>query len=451
MTARFLLSFFISFVLAFTLLTCSTLNPRIPQRTILDVDELDEGQTIVFSLDVDLPEEDPKKILPFRAGKQVLSGLDVLAWDDFKILRGKSFALLTNQTGLDRNLQKGFEVMLSAGVRPTIVFEPEHGLFGYEEGERANQIRRDSRTGLTIFSLYSLTKRPDPQYLRGLDYIVIDIHNLPVRAYTYATTMTYLMEIANEEGIEVLVLDRPNPYALYAPQGPYPDQRYRDFVSYAPVPFLYCLTPGEYARYMQKAKFENLKLSIVTVSGYTRSDLSASVRSSWVNPSPNIPSWEAALVYPGLVFFEGTNISLGRGTTRPFVTSGAPFVEAKFILDEIRQLKLPGVQFAETHFTPSASIHAGAVCHGIMILPLSQNFDPIRTGYEYMRLMKRYNPQFQFLFRRNRYFIDVLWGGPTYRKSIEMDLPYEQFKKTWERDSTQFAKDIEPLLLYPHD
>ena len=396
----------------------------------------------------------PKEIknhepLPGIPERPVYSGLDALAVDNFAILRNRKFALLTNATGLDYNLKRGLELMTSAGVYPALVFEPEHGIFGALEREGPDGIRVDPETGLRILSLYSNRKKPSCKHLEGIDLIVVDIHNLPVRPYTYISTLTYLMTVAEENRIEIMILDRSNPYGFWKPQGPYLEEDFTSFTSTAPVPFLYTLTPGEYAYYMASAVYPKLRLSVIKVSGYRRKDKFASLRQIWINPSPNIPSFEAALVYPGVVLFEAVKFSLGRGTTRPFVYSGAPWMKSGKVLQELRKLNLPGVQFAEVVFTPSASVYKGKTCRGIQILPISGSFDSLRTGYEYMRIVKQiHGKDFKMIKSRGGYYMDRLWGGSSYRIFIEDNLPYEDYRKTWISDTEVFEKLTRPFLMY---
>ena len=384
-----------------------------------------------------------------QSGRPLFTGLDALSQDNFGLLRGRSFALLTNSTGLDRNLKSGLDLMLQAGVKPALVFEPEHGLYGHYDQAGPDGVRYEPVRGLRILSLYAKRKRPAPRHLAGLDLIVVDIQSLPVRCYTYISTLTYLMEAAERQGIELMVLDRPNPYGFWRAQGSMLDPRFASFVGTAPVPFLFSLTPGEYAYYMASTRFKRLNLSVLRVAGYERKHTDGVLRQSWINPSPNIPSVESALVYPGLVFFEGTNFSLGRGTTRPFVYSGAPWLDSKTVVEELRKLRLPGVQIAEVVFTPTASKYKGETCRGVQILPVSTDFDPLRTGYEYMRIIRINHPhQFQIIGRGGKFFMDRLWGGLEYRRAITNYTTWANFRDSWKDQAADFEDRVERYRLY---
>ncbi|MCB1165882.1 MAG: DUF1343 domain-containing protein [Leptospiraceae bacterium] len=431
--------------------SCST-GPLYPglEHSILDIQHRDGVRIRLFTLsDSDVPEpEEESDLLPIRRQGRVLSGLDILEIDDFRLLRNKSFALLTNATGLNRNLIPDLDLLMQAGVRPSLILEPEHGLYSHEDQFLPGGIRTEGRYGIPLLSLYSTTRKPRADQLEGLDMIVVDIQNLPVRCYTYISTLTYLMEAAEASNIEIVILDRPHPYGFWKATGPYLRSGYESFVSLAPVPYLYSMTMGEYALYMAQSRYRNLRLSILEVKNYEREDADIALQRAWINPSPNIPDLETALVYAGVVFFEGTNVSLGRGTTRPFVYSGAPWMDADAVLQELRKLNLPGVSFARAVFTPTASLYRGQTCRGIQIIPRSYEFDPIRTGFEYMKILHRLHWQFQFQRRGAHYFTDYLWGDSGYREAVLEGQSFSDFHRTYVQDGIQFEELTKDLRLY---
>lgn len=414
-----------------------------------NLEESDNGRIRILTLKTLPARAQSAPALPGRSQETIVSGLDALQASDFALLRGKRFGLLTNATGLTHELEPGIDLLLRAGLRPEILLEPEHGIFGAEDVMGAEGMRIDQATGLRIFSLYSSQRRPPPQVLQNLDYLVVDIQNLPLRCYTYISTLSYVMEAAEAAGTRVMILDRPNPFGFMRARGPYPKEYLRTFVSYAPVPFVYSLTTGEYAHFAARELHRNLKLTVVRVGNYKRDYGDAALRSSWINPSPNIPSLESALVYTGMVFFEGTNVSLGRGTTRPFIYSGAPWIRAQEVAAEMRKLKLPGVQIAPVVFTPTSSLYPGIPCRGVQIHPVSLDFDPIRTGYELMRVIRRLHPgQFAFNQDASGFGMDRLWGSESYRIAVGEDQPFASFEKTWQSDGEHFEEWMEDYRLY---
>ncbi|MBE7439758.1 MAG: DUF1343 domain-containing protein [Spirochaetales bacterium] len=423
---------------------------RFSVKTRLTWEKKSDGRIVVYSLPRSAwPRRSlQSQVLPNRSEQSAYSGLDSLSIDEFALLRNRKYALLTNATGLDRNMQTGLALMRQAGVPPALVFEPEHGLYSHKDEILPDGIRFDKKMGVKVLSLYGKHKKPAPYQLRDIDLIVVDIQNLPVRCYTYITTLTYIMEAANRMQIEVMVLDRPNPFGFWKAQGSQLSPAYVTFVSTAPVPFLYSLTPGEYAIYMAATRFFQLPLSVVRVAGYSRDQVDGALRQAWINPSPNIPSLESALVYAGVVFLEGTNMSAGRGTSRPFVYSGAPWLKSDLVVAELSRLNLPGVQFAEVFFEPTASVYKGQTVRGVQILPVSVDFDPVRTAYEYLRIVRRFHHEFEMRNHRGTYFMDHIWGGPQLRRSILEDRPYAEFKARWAQEAREFEDLVQPFRLY---
>ncbi len=433
-------------LLAWAAGACRTTAPHSQFR----VRALEGDRIIIYELPSGAwPSTTPGSSLLAAPSTRVFSGLDLMNADGFSLLRGRSFALLTNATGLDHNLERGLDLMLKSGIRPFLLLEPEHGLYGFEDRVLDDSMREEPRTGIRIVSLYSKKRKPTAADLAGVDIIVVDIHNLPVRCYTYVTTLTYVLEAAEELGIQVMILDRPNPYGFWHAAGALLEESQRSFISFAPVPYMYSMTPGEYALWLAVMRLRGLRLSIVLTAGYERSSEVTHSGYAWINPSPNIPSMEAALVYPAVVFFEASNFSVGRGTTRPFVYTGAPWLRSTEVLGELRALKLPGAVFGEIAFTPTASEYHGQICRGIQIIPTSREFDPIRTGYEYMQIVMRLHPGLlRFRTSGDRYFIDMLWGDTGFRQALERATPYDDFKRTWIRDGEEFEETVRPFRLY---
>lgn len=439
-------------IIIFSLLSCRSGFEGFDPPISLDVDFMADGRIRVLSLPSSLTpdiETDEEKLLQFRSAGNLYSGLDAVALDDFSLLKKRKFGLLTNATGLDRNLTPGLDLMVSKGIRPSVLFEPEHGLYSHADEFLPGGLRLEARYRIPLLSLYSSIYKPDYKHLKNLDTIVIDIQNLPVRCYTYISTVTYLLEAAEKYGLEIIILDRPNPYGFWKARGPYLKKGFESFVGLAPVPYLYSMTPGEYSIYMALGKYSKLKLTVVKVRGYEREDSTVSLNRAWINPSPNIPNLESALVYAGMVFLEGTNLSAGRGTTRPFVYSGAPWMDSRAVADELKRLDLPGVRFATVVFTPTSSVYAHRVVKGIQFHPVETSFDPIRTAYEYIRIVRKLHPRhFYFRKRGNGFFMDHLWGDSSMREAIMADLDFQEFESTWSDDADEFERLTEDIRLY---
>ncbi|GIX42400.1 MAG: hypothetical protein KatS3mg129_2133 [Leptospiraceae bacterium] len=383
------------------------------------------------------------------SAKEVITGLDIAEADQFHFLNQTKFALLTNSTGVNKDLNNILEILIHHNKKPSLLMEPEHGIFGSEDEVFNQIIRYEKHYQIPILNLYSRIKKPPLNYLKQIDSIIIDIQNLPVRCYTYISTLTYLLETADLLQKEIIILDRPHPYGIWKPMGHFLQEGYESFVGEAPVPFLYSLTPGEYAIYMALYKYTNLKLKVIRMENFIPEDINWTLANTWINPSPNIPDLESALMYVGMVFFEGTNISVGRGTTKPFIYTGAPWLNNNLVLKELQKLKLKGIKFGLIEFRPTYSLYKGELCKGIQFYPISSEFDPIQVGYEYMRIIKKIHPdKFQFKFSGNHYFIDKLWGSDSYRISIETDLHYKEFRNLWQSESDFFYQFIQNIKLY---
>lgn len=381
--------------------------------------------------------------------KEVITGLDISEITKFNFLKNTKFALFTNSTGVNHQLKSTLEILKENQFFPEVLLEPEHGIFGAEDSISEQTIRIEKTLNIPIISLYSKIKKPPLEYLKNINSIVIDIQNLPVRCYTYITTLTYILEAADLLQKEVIVLDRPHPYGIWNSAGHFLEEGYDSFVAEAPVPFLYSLTPGEYSIYMSIYKFKNLKLKIIRMENFDPNNINWTLANTWINPSPNIPNLESALIYAGLVFFEGTNVSLGRGTTKPFIYSGAPWMDNTKVLNELRKLNLKGVKFGLVEFYPTTSLYKNQKCKGIQIYPISNEIDPIQIGYEYLRVIKKIHPdKFEFIKSKNQYFIDKLWGSNSYRKAIENDLSYSEFKKLWISESNYFDEISKEFRIY---
>ena len=272
--------------------------------------------------------------------------------------------------------------------------------------------------GIPVFSLYGENREPTPEMLEGLDVLLIDLQDIGARYYTFIWTMFLCLRACEKSGVPVVVLDRPNPINGLTREGPMLDPNYRSFVGLHPLPVRHGLTIGELAELFQKEAFPQCKLTVLPMKGWERAMWFDETSLPWVMPSPNMPSVETATVYPGMCLLEGTNISEGRGTTRPFELFGAPFIEAEKLSRELNQLRLPGVHFRENWFQPTFQKFAGQTCGGAQLHVTDRNrFTPYRTAIEIIRTIRRmYGDSFQwkqppYEYEFERLPIEILLGG----------------------------------------
>lgn len=287
---------------------------------------------------------------------RVLTGADRLVEDDFALLAGKSVGVITNHTARVGDRHVVDLMHESDAVNVVALFGPEHGIRGDDVGRIDDAV--DEQTGLPAYSLYGETRRPTADMLEGVDVLIFDIQDIGPRFYTYVSTMGLAMQAAAEHDLAFIVLDRPNPLGGELTEGFVREEGYESFVGFYPIPVTHGMTVGELAT-MAKAErmiegVENLDLHVVRVENWTRDMLWPDYGSEWVKPSPNIPDFETALIYPGACFFEGTTASEGRGTQEPFILLGAPWADGEALARELNGRDIPGLKFEAERFTPES-------------------------------------------------------------------------------------------------
>jgi len=318
-----------------------------------------------------------------RSG-ETRTGLDVLVAEKFAPLQGKRVGLITNHTGIDRQGRRNIDLMRAGGVNLVALFSPEHGIAGKEDREGLADTT-DSASGVKVYSLYGDTRRPTPAMLRGLDALVFDIADVGVRFYTYETTMAYALEAAAQARIAYYVLDRPNPLTGVHVEGPLLDADATSFIGYlAGEPVRHGMTMGELATMINSVRRLGAKLTVIRMEDWSRGDWFDATTQPWVNPSPNMRSLKAAILYPGLGLMESArNWSVGRGTDSPFEQAGADFVRGTELAAYLNRRLIPGVRAYPTSFTPTESNFKGVRIEGVRFeLTNREAFDSTRLGLE---------------------------------------------------------------------
>lgn len=399
---------------------------------------------------------------------KVATGLDVLASEGFARLKGRTVGLIANQSTVDRRLRHAIDLLRGAeGVNLVRLFGPEHGLRGELQDMQGAGSGTDPGTGLPIVSLYGEgpeSLRPKPADLLGLDCLIFDVQDVGARYYTFAATMLYAMEVAAEVGCSFLVLDRPNPLGGLAIEGPSISPGFESFVGAYPMPIRHGMTVGELALLFKSERGMNLDLEVVSCSGWRREMFWNETGLIWIPPSPNMPTPDTVLVYPGGCLLEGTNFSEGRGTTRPFENWGAPWLEGAIpgILETIGEV--PGAILRPNIFQPVFHKHAGVTCFGVqphMVDPRS--FRSIDLYLMLITLAVRANRE-QFAWRLEPYefvdapiAIDLLFGSSEERVRIEdaakddrLDLQSwtDAVTSRWASDVREFESRRNGSLLY---
>jgi len=293
-----------------------------------------------------------------REARPVRPGAEVLVGNEFEALSGQGVGVIANHTARVDTAHLVDRLAAASNVEVGAIFAPEHGFRGTAGAGEAVEDGRDTRTGAPVYSLYDDTRRPTSDELKNLDALVFDVQDVGARFYTYITTMGLAMQAAAEAGLRFVVLDRPNPLGGTYTSGFVLEPAHSSFVGRYPIPVVYGMTMGEFARYVREQELvpavKSLDLSVVPVEGWTRDMQWPDTGLEWTPPSPNLPTWETALLYPGLCFFEGVRVNEGRGTPRPFLQVGAPWspVAAQQVVDTLRTYDLPGVAVDTISYTP---------------------------------------------------------------------------------------------------
>ena len=311
------------------------------------------------------------------------TGLDVLVEQNFQPFAGKRIGLITNHTGIDRQGRRNVDLMKQAGITVAALFSPEHGIAGTEDREGlADAV--DPATGIKIFSLYGRTNRPTPEMLRGIDALVFDIQDVGVHFYTYETTLAYAMEAAAKAGIPYYVLDRPNPVTGVRVEGPLLDTVNESFVGYfGGAPVRHGMTMGELAELFNAERKIGANLTVIKMEDWHRGDWFDATNLPWVNPSPNMRSLKAAILYPGLGMIEYAKISVGRGTDSPFEQLGADFINGRDLATYLNKRQIPGIRVYPTSFTPTESVFKGVRIEGVRFEIVNREMvDSTRLGLE---------------------------------------------------------------------
>jgi uncharacterized protein YbbC (DUF1343 family) len=387
---------------------------------------------------------------------RVQSGLDVLVHHRLALLRGRRFGLLAHQASVDSRLDHAVDLLRHVrGARLAALFAPEHGLWGAAQDLVPIAAERDPLTGLRAVSLYGERREPAAAMLRGLDLLVIDLQDVGSRYYTFQWTMALAMRACTRAGVRVLVLDRPNPLGGAIVEGNVPDPAFASFVGLYPLAARPGLTIGELARYLQREHGLGGDVDVVGMRGWRRAMQWEDTGLPWVAPSPNMPTPDTARVYPGGCLIEGTNMSEGRGTTRPFEWVGAPWLDAHDYAEALMAERLPGVVFRPARFRPTFQKWAGRVCGGVHVHVTDQaRFKPFLTGLAIIAVARRLAPRAfrwrrpPYEFEHRRLPIDILLGTDRIRRAIERGQPLRAIERGWGNDLAKWRRRRAAVLAY---
>lgn len=400
-------------------------------------------------------------------------GINVLFEKHLDLVKGKRIGLITNPTGVDGDLKSIIELFRAhTDMELAALYGPEHGVRGNAQAGEYVKFYFDERLELPVFSLYGQSRKPpanmltnideymrtfdtqhddkqvEEEMLQAVDVMVFDLQDVGTRVYTYVATMAYAMQACAETGIPFVVLDRPNPINGVAMEGPlleYPE--FSSFIGLYPIPLRHGMTAGELARLFNETFLTNkVELTVVPMENWQRAQWFDETSLPWVIPSPNLPTFESTVVYPGQVLLEGTNLSEGRGTTKPFEFFGAPWIDGYELTRELNALDLPGVTFREAWFTPTFSKFEGERCGGCQVHVIDREaYQPIATVLAELAVIKRlYGDKLEL---HDRYF-DKVMGTSTVREALQRGEPVEAIVAGFKPGLDEFARLRAPFLLY---
>jgi uncharacterized protein YbbC (DUF1343 family) len=391
------------------------------------------------------------------SGAATRTGLDRLAAGDTGAdLRSASAGLILHPASVTAELELAADVLLDRGFRLRALFGPQHGARGEKQDNMIESDHyTDARTGLPVHSLYSQVRKPTPRMLDGLDVLLFDLQDVGVRVYTFVWTMALAMEACAEAGVRFVVLDRPNPVGGVVTEGPLLQAGFESFVGLHPIPLRHGLTAGELALWLNDARGIGCDLEVVAMERWDRTMKWADTGLPFVPPSPNLPTPDSCAVYPGMVLFEGTDLSEGRGTTRPFELAGAPHLEPYALAEAVDDTDRAGVHLRPCWFEPTFQKHAGHVCGGVQLhVTDRREFRPVRTAVALLCAMRAQAPDL-FSWRSPPYEyeerlmpIDILWGSGGLRTGIEAGASIDAIMSGTEEQSAEFSGALEPYRLY---
>ena len=394
----------------------------------------------------------------FAQEVKVTVGADILVSDSLHLIQNKRLGLVTNHSAILSNGAHLVDTLVAlSNVKVTALFGPEHGVRGNAPDGHSIKDGIDSKTGLPIYSLYGKTRKPSKEMLENIDVLIFDIQDIGARFYTYISTLHYTMIAAAENNIPIIVLDRPNPINGIIVDGPIRTEEFKSFVAIAPIPIQHGMTIGELATMFNEENWldNGLKadLTIVKMNNWDRQYLFDECNLSWIAPSPNMPNLETALIYPGMCLIEGINASEGRGTYSPFLTFGAPYVNATDLLKELELFTIPGIELDTISYTPKSIPNMSTYpkyknikCNGITIKIIErEKLKALRFGIEVLYSLHKLYPN-EFEFRKS--WLDKLFGNKKLTKMLKSNSTPNEIFETWTDELDKFKILRKEYLLY---
>lgn len=395
--------------------------------------------------------------MAFTIESRVRTGIEVLLDERIDLIAGKRVGLVCNQASVLSDFRHAADVFFAhPEINLTALFGPQHGIRGdVQDNMIETEHMTDARTGLPVYSLYSETREPTAAMLAGIDAIVFDLQDVGCRIYTFVYTMANCMRAAKAFGKQMIVCDRPNPIGGVAIEGNITEEEFKSFVGQFEIPTRHGMTTGELALMFNEHFGIGCDLEIIAMKGWRRDMWFDETGLPWVLPSPNMPTVETAVVFPATVHFEGTELSEGRGTTKPFEINGAPFIDPYRWKEALDEFRFEGVYFRPHYFIPTFQKCAGTLCGGVQLhvtdreafRPVEVGIAMIKTAYDlYTEKFEWKKGPYEYVFDKNPF--DVVCGTDKIRRQIENHAPLSEITGDWEAGIRRFAEERKPFLLY---
>jgi uncharacterized protein YbbC (DUF1343 family) len=390
-----------------------------------------------------------------NCASKVLPGLVVLLNQHVQAYRKKKVGLLANQASVGPDFRHTLELIdeaMPGAVK--CLFSPQHGFVGDKQDNMVVSDHGQLADGRPVHSLYSGQLTPSQEMLKGLDVFMVDLLDVGTRVYTFAQTLNLAMEACAEAGLEVVILDRPNPIGGLEIEGNILDDDCRSFVGLQPIPMRHSLTMGELSIFINSRLAKPVTLTVIPLAGWKREMYYKDTGLPWILPSPNLPDPVTAWLYPGQVIWEGTNISEGRGTTKPFHLMGAPFIDSAILVSDLKDLKLPGLAVRKVSFQPTFNKWAGQVCHGLELHPLDSSFKPYLTSLSLLQIISRRwpedfklkEPPYEYEWERRP--LDLILGRRRLFEALSDGTTAKELCDSFESELTSFQRSIKTIKIY---
>ncbi len=380
----------------------------------------------------------------------IKTGLDVFLEHNLNAYKDKKIMLITNHSGRNSHLEQNLKLLRSRGLQITTLCAPEHGINGSQQNYDERIMIKNKKKKITIYNLHKLSKAQLRFIIKNHHIVIFDIQDMGMRCYTYITNLKRTIDAAKGLKTELIVLDRPNPAGFLGLQGFNLEKKYvTRFVSVFPAPLFYNLTIGEAANFYNHKTGNRVNLTVIKMKGYKNGMMFHKTGLPWIPPSPNLPTYESAIMYTITVLMEGINISLGRGTSKPFEYIGAPWIKGEKMAADLNKMKIRGFRFRPVFFTPAINNFAQRECRGVHIYYTGEKFDPIKASYLIMSyLLKKYPGYIKWIKKDRFYWIDALAGTDIIRKGLMEKTSYSSIRQKSLKSTREYRKKYKRFKFY---